>query len=102
MNKRSGKYRALTTLPPKYLPSNSLTVFHAPTGPANNTNILTASVLLAGGGFNGWTMTRSTVPFFEHSSPKQDSADSNVYKNLAYQSRQANQYLQHPQGRPYL
>ena len=53
LNLASGKYRALTCLPPKYRPSSSLTVFHAPAGPANNTKIRTASLESSGTGYTG-------------------------------------------------
>lgn len=53
LNRASGKYRALTCLPPKYRPSSSLTVFHAPAGPANNTKIRTASLGSSGTGYTG-------------------------------------------------
>ena len=65
----SGKYRARAVRPPKNRPSSSRTVFHAPAGPANSTKMRTASVSSCGGGWTTCTTTRSTVPFFEHSSP---------------------------------
>lgn len=65
----SGKYRARAVRPPKNRPSSSRTVFHAPAGPANSTKMRTAAVSSCGGGCTICTTTRSTVPFFEHSSP---------------------------------
>lgn len=69
LNSCSEKYLARTVLPPKYRPSSSRTVFQAPAGPANKTKMRTAWSGWGDGGWTRWTITRSTVPFLEHSSP---------------------------------
>lgn len=77
----SGKYRARAVRPPKNRPSSSRTVFHAPAGPAKSTKMRTASLSSSGGGCTTCTITRSTVPFFEHSPPSvKPRSSAPVYK----------------------
>ena len=84
----SGKYRARAVRPPKNRPSSSRTVFHAPAGPANNTKMRTASVSFCVGGCTTCTITRSTVPFFEHSSPLVSPRSSaHIYKRRERKGR---------------
>ena len=103
----SGKYRARAVRPPKNRPSSSRTVFHAPAGPAKSTKMRTASVSSCGGGCTACTTTRSTVPFFEHSSPSVKAKSSaHVHPYKARRNGATNQHplegLGHsrPQDRP--